>query len=106
MSSKNFADPDYGLRELTKVGRCPVCKAHIERPREDKYFPYCTYNCKRKVESKEEALEKSRIWREQRRYEESLKRQIIRDILSKKDLEELEWIEKQLKEMPPFEREG
>ena len=42
MSSKNFRDPDYGLMELTKVGECPVCGAQIERPREDKYFPYCT----------------------------------------------------------------
>lgn len=105
MSSKNFRDPDYGLMELTKVGECPVCGAQIERPREDKYFPYCTYDCKRKVEKKEEALEKAKIQREQRRYEESLKRQTIRRILSNKDLEELEWLEQKLNEMPPYERE-
>ena len=70
MTNKNCKK--CGVIGLTRIGKCPICKARVERSHTDIFFPYCGYACKRVEQKREEEREKRKIDREQKRYEAKL----------------------------------
>lgn len=72
MTNKNYVGKKCGVIGLTRIGKCPICKARVERSHTDIFFPYCSYACKRVEQKREEEREKRKIDREQKRYEAKL----------------------------------
>ena len=72
MTNKNYVNKKCGVIGLTRIGKCPICKARVERSHTDIFFPYCGYACKRVEQKREEEREKRKIDREQKRYEAKL----------------------------------
>ena len=72
MANKNYIGKKCGVIRLTRVGKCPTCKARVETSYTDIFFPYCGYTCKRVEQKREEEREKRKIANEQRRYEAKL----------------------------------
>lgn len=72
INKEYHVDGKCGVIGLTRVGKCPNCKQRVERSYTDIFFPYCGYTCKRVEQRKEEEIQKQKIAKEQKRYEESL----------------------------------
>ena len=73
--NKGMTGRKYMRVGFTRVGACPICKKRVERSHTDIFFPYCGYSCKRVVDRKEEAKEKSKIRKQQILFESQYERE-------------------------------